>query len=257
MILSVILVRVYKRKLGIKEGINSRFWIFFAIFGWLFCRLVYFAPSLNLNNEDDFFRSNKCMVAFSQNLPVFLMYVCILVIHRFLLRVYNEIRQKSNRRKKCNEIYIWVVFSVILLSQLTATGLTCFYNSMYTEETLVYKVKSTVIITYISAQNLAICILVFKTITYAKAEARIVRSTRFLGIMIQIALVFRYIVIWAQESLKENTKNGIGFTTLLATYCSFCELSIFLFACFSLLRRTQVMVKTRQTLQEQANRRNS
>jgi len=77
-------------------------------------RIVYFATAfLHKKNTREYI----CELEMLQNLPIFLMYFCFLVVHRVILNAHVVMmNQEVAKRKRRVSIYFWVMFSLYLVS---------------------------------------------------------------------------------------------------------------------------------------------
>jgi len=158
---------------------------------WLVARILYFSMVFfdPMNME---FGRFACILEVVQNLPVFLMYVCFMVFHRFMLRVWCIMIYKDTpRRYFWVSVYFWVFTAIYFISQSLQTSVICIdytldSNGVWKD---FFKYKGTVIISTMLSCHLAISYLVFpefkKQITYSSVTwYAIFISAVFIGIMI-------------------------------------------------------------------------
>ena len=85
---------------------------------WLMTRILYFAVSFfSFQNRVRSAQFTVCTLEILQNLPVLLMYICFVVFHRFLLRIWTVMIGKDTpQRRRCIDVYFWVFTSIYTIS---------------------------------------------------------------------------------------------------------------------------------------------
>ena len=127
---------------------------------WLLARISYFLiADLSLPLKKD----TICALTVLQNLPVLLMYVCFMVFHRFLLRIYKiMVKRDTPGRLRCIDIYFWTMMTILLSSQIMSTTTLCVdYDAVLDNSwSEFFMIKSLFIITTVLIEHTIISIIV-------------------------------------------------------------------------------------------------
>ena len=173
-----------------------------------------------------------CGLDILQNLPVLLMYVCIIVFHRFLLNTYAVIIKKKLQRRLCQvSCYFWSMGALYVASQLISTVLVCVKPDVLVLDdgwaSQFLKYKSVVVIALSVCFNTAISVVVLPELHREVGFHKITVYALIMCLLFELIELFRIYISWTETELKQD--NQKGFNLILILYFACCEILIFLF----------------------------
>ena len=218
---------------------NSKGIIVMSMSVWLFARILYFSVSLFPIKPSE---TIICLLEVGQNLPVFCMYICMLVFQRFLLNMYTVMlkRERSARLRRVN-VYFWVMASIYLCSQSIQTGLICAdYSVMLDSSTAgrgnMIVIGSECVIGISLVFNSAISIMVIPEMRRQAQFKLISWFTIFMCAAFEMNLLYRAWIVYSELDIK-RTDPALWRKVMISYFACF-ELPLYLFVIAQIMYQT-------------------
>ena len=122
------------------------------------------------------------------------MYVCLIVFHRFLLRIYKVMNEREQPKKLFYvEVYFWSMIAMLVISQAISTTSICINYKITLKDSWTYffEIKSITIISIVLFFHTVISIKVlpvfYKQINYSS----IIAFAIFLSLLFEVIMIYR------------------------------------------------------------------
>ena len=217
---------------------NSKGIIVMSVLIWLIMRILYFSVSLYTIEPS---KSTICVLEVMQNLPIFCIYICILICHRFLLNMYAVIqkREQTRRLRRIN-VYFWVGAIFNFISIAFDTTVICANYNVITQEdgglAQVLVIKSAFIVWISLFLNSVISIVVIPEI---RKQAGFKLISWYIIIMcsaFEMILIFRAWIVVYQRDMKEEQPEL--WRKIMISYFTCCELLFYTFVIGQIVLQT-------------------
>ena len=172
--------------------------------------------------------STVCVLTVLQNLPVLLMYVCLIVFHRFLLRIYKVMTERDQPKKLFYvEVYYWSMLAMLIISQAISTTAICvnYEVTLRYDWNKFFEIKSIIIISIVLLCHTVISIIVlpvfYKQINYSS----IIAFAIFLSLLFEVIMIYREYIDTMQSKIKvEDPKR---WNRVMISYFATCEMTLY------------------------------
>ena len=172
--------------------------------------------------------STICVLTVLQNLPVLLMYICLIVFHRFLLRIYKVMTERDQPKKLFYvEVYFWSMLAMLIISQAISTTAICvnYEVTLRDDWSSFFEIKSIIVISIVLLCHTVISIIVlpvfYKQINYSS----IIAFAIFLSLLFEVIMIYREYIDTMQSKIKvEDPKR---WNRVMISYFATCEMTLY------------------------------
>ena len=100
-LLTYLVLKSNTQRLKKQQTHQNKRWIVILICIWIFFRIGYWATFFYQEGpKSDNHEAFKCTVELTQNLPVYSMDICIIVVHQFIMKLYVHFKYQPDEIRK-------------------------------------------------------------------------------------------------------------------------------------------------------------
>lgn len=156
------------------------------------------------------------------------MYICLIVFHRFLLRIYKVMIERDQPKKLFYiEVYFWSMLAMLIISQAISTTAICvnYEVTLRDDWSKFFEIKSIIIISIVLVCHTVISIIVlpvfYKQINYSS----IIAFAIFLSLLFEVIMIYREYIDTMQSKIKvEDPKR---WNRVMISYFATCEMTLY------------------------------